>query len=464
MSKLIAITGFLATVDPTVSDDNTLKHYVFERWFNTSTGSEFICKSAATGAAVWLPVGGAAISPTIFTTKGDVLAASSANTPARLGVGSNGQVLTADSSQTLGVKWATPTGGGGGSGGILGIAGFNASSGTIASLVFDGIISGVTRTSTGLYAVAFTTAEADANYAVSITGIDNNSGEVVGFLSGTTSDYTTTGFNVLFQNAGAAFDPHLVRISILRTGGGGGGGSVDFNAAYDAAILAESSLITYCPMDEASGNFLDRKGTNHLVNAGGLLYGRPGPIAGKNGQCAWWTNGSTAKANCSGATGLPTGAAPWTIEAWYRYARGANGDTYLVFFGTVALRTAAALAVYYANTANEIALSAAGDDAIATAADGLPYTDDAQWHHLVSTYDGTTNLSLYWDGKLAVQHTLGGAMNITIDSTGLGVGALTGSGNYIRGGVAKVAVYSTQLSAAAILAHYNTAKLGFAPT
>ena len=46
-----------------------------------------------------------ALSP--LTTKGDVLGYSTAN--ARIPVGSDGQVLTADSTQTLGLKWATPT-------------------------------------------------------------------------------------------------------------------------------------------------------------------------------------------------------------------------------------------------------------------------------------------------------------------------------------------------------------------
>ena len=48
------------------------------------------------------------IQPTIFDAKADILTATAADTPARLAVGSNNQVLTADSSTATGLKWATP--------------------------------------------------------------------------------------------------------------------------------------------------------------------------------------------------------------------------------------------------------------------------------------------------------------------------------------------------------------------
>jgi hypothetical protein len=50
----------------------------------------------------------------LATTKGDILVATAADTLARLGVGSDDQVLTADSTEATGLKWAAGGSGGGG--------------------------------------------------------------------------------------------------------------------------------------------------------------------------------------------------------------------------------------------------------------------------------------------------------------------------------------------------------------
>jgi hypothetical protein len=70
------------------STDNTLKVY-------------------STGDTAWvLVVDGTEVRGATLTTKGDIYAASAANTPVRLGVGTNNQVLSADSTTGTGLAWS----------------------------------------------------------------------------------------------------------------------------------------------------------------------------------------------------------------------------------------------------------------------------------------------------------------------------------------------------------------------
>jgi hypothetical protein len=79
---------------------------------STSTTSSVL---AATPTAVKsaYDLANGAVAKSTYTTKGDIVAATAASTISRLGVGTNGQILTADSTAATGIKWATPAAGGG---------------------------------------------------------------------------------------------------------------------------------------------------------------------------------------------------------------------------------------------------------------------------------------------------------------------------------------------------------------
>ena len=66
----------------------------------SNTDLDFTWASDATG-----------IPATIFDAKGDIIAATAADTASRLAVGANNTVLTADSTTATGLKWAAPSGG-----------------------------------------------------------------------------------------------------------------------------------------------------------------------------------------------------------------------------------------------------------------------------------------------------------------------------------------------------------------
>lgn len=149
-----------------------------------------------------------------LTTKGDVQGFSSH--PARIPVGTDGDVLTADSGAALGVSWQTP---GAGSSGVRGNAQFSASGGSISNLSVSGCISNVTRTGVGAYTVFLSPNQ--QNFSVALAASDDATAATIIYIAGTPdfnsslSSFSVQAFNV--GGGGSTRDPGMVSIAILKT-------------------------------------------------------------------------------------------------------------------------------------------------------------------------------------------------------------------------------------------------------
>ena len=94
-----------AAMGATVSTTSPNSPIAGQIWFNSDTGGTYVYFGTT-----WIEVGAVAAN-TVFNladAKGDLIVGTADNALDNLAVGSNGSVLTADSSTATGLKWATP--------------------------------------------------------------------------------------------------------------------------------------------------------------------------------------------------------------------------------------------------------------------------------------------------------------------------------------------------------------------
>lgn len=80
--------------------------------FGGTTGQVWTKASDDDGDIVWQDSPESGISPSIVDAKGDLITATAADTPARLAVGADGKILSADSGESTGLAWVDPPEGG----------------------------------------------------------------------------------------------------------------------------------------------------------------------------------------------------------------------------------------------------------------------------------------------------------------------------------------------------------------
>ena len=280
-----------------------------------------------------------------LTTKGDTLAYSTVN--ARLPVGANGQVLTADSTQTLGVKWGSgiatfvPTvqqfnSTGSASGYIFTVTSANATSGatytnnTVTFTVLSTISSGITlftsssgapltsgtltKTSgTGDATITFSAAQATATYTtptsptplyieVKLVGGGGGGSSGGAQTNGQPGNPTYFGTNLLIGNGGNG---------AVTEGFGSGGTSTINSPAYGEALTGNSgggfSLVSPTSASQVVGGF----GANSPLFGGG---------GGSNSNSA----GSDGTAN-TGAGGAGGGSGPGFTSGQFAGSGGGSG-------------------------------------------------------------------------------------------------------------------------------------------
>ncbi len=198
-----------------------------------------------------------AIQNAIVDAKGDLITATGADTPARLAVGSNDQVLIADSSTATGLKWGTPSSGGmtlistttlsGSTVSLTGLSGY-----TDLQLVVIGAYGSNQITFHGRF-----NSDSGSNYYLGQMANGNNQNAQNKFVMGDGLSSSSTNVNIrnytvltIQRYAGSLGKPYQVQSGYIYWSN-----TSQNYVAVENSIYASTSAITSIDLFMSSGNF-----------------------------------------------------------------------------------------------------------------------------------------------------------------------------------------------------------------
>jgi hypothetical protein len=214
-------------------------------------------------------------------------------------------------------------------------------------------------------------------------------------------------------------------------------------AKYDTAILAESSLVHYWPLNELSGAPVDHVGTGTLTLETGTYQGAA--ALGPDGEASVMMDGSGG--GILGANSLVPnlGTGPWAIEFVGTFI-GYTGSQ-----GTVFVIDGTNNGPYLYLNVGSLSNSLAGYNGSTTTANGNVLGSRC---HFVINVSGNV-LSLYVNGAFYLSQTVGPA-----SSGNFSIGSNGASSQAMHGLVAKLAIYNNVLSLTQIAAHVTALNAG----
>jgi hypothetical protein len=210
-----------------------------------------------------------AVAKSIVDAKGDLIAATAADTVSRLAVGTNGQVLTADSAEATGLKWAT-AGGGAKSYTLINSGGTSLTGTTVTISGISGknslmiIIENASSTVASVQPIIRFNSDSGSNYSsygFQTYGRSAYSKDQWAMNSGTGTSF---GLGVMGNSTSAAVSGYMFVDGANSTGpkvlqsissGDQGGGSSDNYAILAGGIYSGSSTISSVSIICNSGNF-----------------------------------------------------------------------------------------------------------------------------------------------------------------------------------------------------------------